>query len=130
MHSDTSLPVAISKTSGWPLAASLRDVGAPPEAGGRCVFRAIQSRQGLAAEDQRYRLMLESQDEAPSFGHFVGVAGAHVDQAGNGTQRRKMLDGLVGGAILADSDRVVREDIDDRQFHDGGQTATTPCRSR
>src|SRR5437016_2471008 len=59
---------------------------------------------------------------AISFRHFVGVTRSHDENIGHGAQRRELFDGLVRRAVLTDADRVVREDIDDGDFHEAGET--------
>ena len=54
-----------------------------------------------------------------------GVAGAHHREPGDGAQRGHVLDRLVGGAVLAEADRVVRPDVDDR-----GPASPTPAARR
>ena len=44
---------------------------------------------------------------------LVGIGGADEAQAGHGAQRGQLLDGLMGGAVLAQADRVVGPGIDD-----------------
>ena len=62
----------------------------------------VLTRQGDAG-----RLIVTAQDLRPGRGGLVGVPGAHHGQAGDGAQRRQVLDGLVRGAVLADPDGVV-----------------------
>ena len=57
-------------------------------------------------------------DDLPRLDHLVGVAGAQRDQAGHRPQLRQLLDRLVGRPVFADADRIVREDVDDRDLHD------------
>ena len=45
-------------------------------------------------------------------------------------QRGELLDRLVRGPVLADADRVVREDVDDRQLHQGAEPDGAARRSR
>ena len=47
--------------------------------------------------------------------------GPHVDHAGHGPDRGQVLDRLVGRPVLADADRVVRVDVDQRELHQRGQ---------
>ena len=55
---------------------------------------------------------LSCSDHAPGLDDLVGVGRAEHDQARDRAQRRQLLDRLVGRAVLADADRVVREDVD------------------
>ena len=71
--------------------------------------------------------MMELHDVTPGLDHLVGVAGADDGHAGDRPQRRELLDRLVGRAVFADADRVVREDVDDRDFHQGRQADRHPA---
>ena len=53
--------------------------------------------------------------------------GADDGQAGDRPQRRELLDRLVGRAVFADADRVVREDVDDRDLHERRQADRHPA---
>ena len=48
-------------------------------------------------------------------------AGLRTRTLGMARRLARVLDGLVGGAVLADEDRVVGEDVDDRLLHEGGE---------
>ena len=73
-QSETSLPVPIKMTSAErPKIA--QDVGAAREAGGRRKGRGPRS-EGLTAEDEARRTMLESQNNAPGFSDFIGIGRA------------------------------------------------------
>ena len=61
--------------------------------------------------------MLLAHHHAPRLGDLVGVAGADHVQARHRPQRGELLDGLVGGPVLAEADRVVAEPVDHRQLH-------------
>jgi hypothetical protein len=50
---------------------------------------------------------------------LVGVGRPQRDEAGDGAQRDELLDRLVRRTVFADADRIVREDVDDRQLHHG-----------
>ncbi len=65
--------------------------------------------------------MMKLHDDLPCFGHFVGVGRAAHDEAGDRPQGCQLLDRLMRRTVFADADRVVREDVDDRDFHDRGQ---------
>ena len=71
--------------------------------------------------------MAKLRDELPGLDDFVGVAGSDHQQPGNRPQRRKLLDRLMGRAVLADPDRIMGEHVDDRQLHDRGQTDRYPA---
>ena len=91
---------------------------------GRLVFRA-----GLAPQ-QRHRLPRQGkecgpsrgvQDVLPALGGLHRVPGAVDCQMRDGAQRREVLDRLVGRAILAKADRVVRHHEGCADPHHGGQ---------
>ncbi len=94
-----------------------QDVGAAGDAGRGGVAAAVQGRQRLAGQHQRHRLVPDRHDHPPGLDDLVGVAGPHVDHAGHGADRGEVLDRLVGGPVLADADRVVGVDVDQRQLH-------------
>ena len=77
-------------------------------------------------EHQRRRLILQRQNDLVRLGHFVGVAGPDHQQIGNRPQRGQMLDRLVRRAVLAHADRIVREDVEHGQAHEGGQADRRP----
>ena len=56
----------------------------------------------------------------------LASAGPHDVQAGDRAQRPQMLDRLVGRAVLAEADRVVRPDVGHRQLHQRGQPDRPP----
>ena len=57
----------------------------------------------------------------------LASAGRSTIEAGDGPQRRQLLDRLVGRTVLADADRVVGEDVDHRDLHDRGQADRHPA---
>ncbi len=81
---------------------------------------AVQGRQRLPAQDQAGGLVFQLQDGTPALRYFIGVAGPQRDQPRHSAQSGKLFNGLMGWSILADTDRVVREDVQHRQLHDGG----------
>src|SRR5205085_6371956 len=82
------------------------------------VLLTVERRHRRPAEHKYGRFVLEFHDQAPSFGDFVGVAGAQDDETGNGAHRGQLLDGLVRRPVFTDADGVVREDVDGRDLHD------------
>jgi len=80
----------------------------------------VQGGEVLAREDEHRGLVVKLRDELPGLDNFVGVARSDHQEPGNRAQRRNLLDGLMGRSILAHPDRVMRENVDDRQLHDGG----------
>ena len=65
--------------------------------------------------------MLESQNDTPGLGDFIGIAWAQSDQAGHRAKTGQLFNRLMRRTILTDADRVVREDVECRQFHDRRQ---------
>ena len=62
-----------------------------------------------------------AQDLAPGHGGLVGVGRAHDVEAGDRAQRPEVLDRLVGRAVLAEADRVVRPHEGDAALHERGE---------
>ena len=62
-----------------------------------------------------------SQRDLPAFRRLHAVGGAHHQQVGNGAQRRQMLDRLVGRAVLAHADGIMRHHEDDADAHQRGE---------
>ena len=113
----TSEPVAISTTSGVVgRVAAAQHVAALGDALGA---GALQHRDALAGQDEtdRTAAVAAGQDGAPGVGGLVRVAGPHHRQVRDGPQRRQVLDRLVGRAVLAETDRVVRPDVDGVDVH-------------
>ena len=48
-------------------------------------------------------------------------AGRRRDQAGRGARDGQMFDRLVRGTIFADADRIMRQDVNHGDSHDGAQ---------
>ena len=63
-------------------------------------------------------LALES--KLPAGGGLVGVGGAEVGEVRDGAEAHQVLDGLVGGAVFAEADGVVREDEERVNVHQRG----------
>jgi hypothetical protein len=79
--------------------------------------RRVQDGQALPAQHQHAGARVP-QGVRPGLHRLVRVGRTQHPQPGHGTQARQVLDGLVGGAVLAQADRVVGEDEHDRQLHD------------
>jgi hypothetical protein len=90
---------------------------AQPLRGG--VARAVEDRHGLAGEDQRHRVVGAVDREPPGLGGLVRVGGTDHVEMGDRPQRGQLLDRLVGRPVLAEADRVVGEEVDHRQLHQG-----------
>ena len=65
--------------------------------------------------------MFQLDDHPPRLDHLVGVARPQGDETRNGAQAGELLDRLVRRAVLAQADRIMGEDVDRRQLHQGGQ---------
>ncbi len=74
--------------------------------------------------------MPQFHDDLPRFDHLIGIGGTQHHQAWNSSQRRQLFDRLVRGPILTQADRIVREDVDDRNLHDRAQANGPAQRSR
>ena len=79
------------------------------------VGRTVVGGQVLAREGQRGRAARVEQRSPPRLARFVGVTGPDDRHVGHGAQCGQVLDGLVRRAILAQTDAVVGEDVDDTQ---------------
>ena len=80
---------------------------------------ALHVGQVLAGEDQAARPGLALEGQLPGHGGFHRVAGPPDAHVGDHAQRGDLLDGLVGGSILAQADGVVGVDEDARHLHQG-----------
>src|SRR6266850_4625046 len=91
-------------------------------AGSRSVFSAVERGYGLAAEDERGRPMRVLHGDLVGFGDFVGVTGTKDEHIGHRAESSELLDWLVGRAVFADADGIVREDEERWNFHESGET--------
>ena len=94
--------------------------------GGRQVSPSASSPRGKTGTFCRLRQSpagrsVFSQDRRPARGGLVGVGRPDDVETGDRPQRREVLDRLVGGAVLAQADRVVGPHVGDGQAHQGGQ---------
>src|SRR4030095_4313019 len=65
---------------------------------------------------------MRTQDcDPPRFTYVSGSGGTNYKEMWNRTQRSEVLDRLVCRSILTQSDRVVREDVNDLHFRECGQ---------
>ena len=62
-------------------------------------------------------LAVQAHQDPPRLDDFVRVGGPEHQQARHGAERGELLDRLVGRPVLADADRVVREDVHDGDLH-------------
>ena len=129
----TSEPVAMRITSGVPFGASAStyaplaarsaeanvspDASPSPRSNTGMFWRVRAMPAGPA-----WRRSISSHDD----GGLVRVAGAHDREVRDGAQRRELLDRLVGRAVLAERDGVVRPDEDARDVHQRGQADRGP----
>src|SRR5215510_7750307 len=58
---------------------------------------------------------------AVSFGDFVSIARAHDENVRHRAKSGEVFDGLVRGAVFAETDGVVGENENDRQLHQSGE---------
>ena len=77
------------------------------------------------------------QRQLPAFRGLHPVGGTHHQKIGNGAQGRQMLDRLMGGAVFAHADGIMRHHEDHADAHQRGQAdggpaiiARTPGRCR
>ena len=77
-------------------------------------------RQVLPRQQQRAGARALLERERPGHRGLGGVAGPPDIEIGDQAQARGMLDGLVRRAVLAQADRVVREDMNHAQLHQRG----------
>ena len=81
-----------------------------------CVLRAIDERNFLSRQSEGCGRLTSQDREPPGLADFMHVRRAHDKQVWNGAQRRELLNGLMRGAVVAQSDRIMCEDIDDLNF--------------
>jgi len=62
-----------------------------------------------------------AQDQFPALGGLDGIARTIDGEMGDGPQRRQLFDRLMGRAILAKADRIVRHDEDRANLHERRQ---------
>ena len=91
---------------------------------------AVEDRHVLACQDQRDGPVVAVDRRPPRLGDLVRVGGADHVEAGDRAQAGELLDRLVGRAVLAEADRVMGEDVDHRQLHQGGEPDRRAARSR
>ena len=104
-----------------------QDIGAlaTPAAGAYLVRSSVGSacRVRMSAAGSWCSFMMTFQASATS----LASRGPQHDQARDGPQRRQLLDRLVRRPVLADADRVVREDVNDRASPSWRQAAMAPA---
>ena len=76
-------------------------------------------RDSLTGEDES-RGTTSFQGHLPGLCGLIAIGRTNHHQVGHGPQRHKMLNGLMGGAILAQADAIVGEDKDHGQIHQRG----------
>ena len=94
--------------------------------GGEGAVAAVDDRQVLPAQHQAGRPVGVLQDRAPGPGRLVRVRRPDDVEAGDGAQRREVLDRLVGRAVLTEADGVVRPHVGHRQLHQRGEPDGRP----
>ena len=93
-----------------------QDVGAAGDTVGvrESARPARERRYVLTAERERHWPVGDAEQGAPGSDGLVRIRGPDDVQARDGAQGSEVLDRLVGGSVLAQADRVVRPDVDDR----------------
>ena len=111
-------------TSGVPFGASARTyaplaafVGRGEHVAGCLAVAAREHGDVLAGERESGGAGVAAEQLEPHDRRLVGVRGAHDGEVRDGAQRRELLDRLVGGAVLAEGDGVVRPHVDRRDVH-------------
>src|SRR5690606_19685063 len=82
----------------------------------------VEDRHGLAREGEQGRAVGALHGGGEGAGGFLGIAGADDIEVGNDAQTGDSFNGLVGGAVLTDTDGVVGVDVGDGQLGQRGQT--------
>ena len=101
------------------------DIGA--ESNLICSGRVVpECRQRLPRQAQDRWRGLRAQRAIPGFRRFDGIRRTEHEKIGNGAQRGEMLDRLMGRAILAKADGVMRHHMDDANAHQRGQPDRGP----
>ena len=103
-----------------------QDIRATLDALRRGIGGAIQGRQRLAGQDQGHGLVAELHDHPPGFDDLVGIRRAQGDQPRDGAQGEQLFHRLVRWPIFPHADRVVRKDVEHRDFHQGTQAHRPP----
>ena len=118
----TSDPVAIRITSGSPLGVDRARTrpSRRSDAGAIADRSTVGSAWRERTSDRRLSLELRRRSRQVSATSFAS-AGPEHEQARDRPQRHELLDRLMGRPVLADPDRVVREDVDDGDLHQRGQ---------
>ena len=104
-----------------PAGSIFEHVAAPRhEFGGRELL-PVEHRQILTSENQGRRSIAALKSDLPGHHRLVCVARPDDHQTGHCPHGSEMLDRLVGGTILTQSDTVVREHVDGREMGEGRQ---------
>ena len=94
-----------------------KHVGAPRHARGRAERGTVEGGESLPGEDQHSGLAMQPGDGAPGLDDLVGVRRPEDEQARHRPQGSQLLDRLVRRTVLAHADRVVGEDVQNRDLH-------------
>ncbi len=75
----------------------------------------VKHRKALSREHQGYGPLLPANRDTPGGHCLIGICRPKDNHARDGTQAYQLLDGLMGWAVLAHADAVVRKDVNHRQ---------------
>ena len=103
---------------GWAARRFLQDVASPGDSGGGAPSGAVERRHVLPGEHDDRGPVAPFHHRAPRLGHLVGIGGTEHGESRHGPGAGELLDRLVGGAILTEADRIVREHVDDPERAD------------
>ena len=94
-----------------------REVGGGERVAGCRAVAALEHRDVLAGQRDAGGTGVATEHLEPDDGRLVRVAGANDREVRDGAQGGELLDRLVGRAVLAERDGVVRPDEDRRDVH-------------
>ena len=80
-----------------------------------------EEREILTAEREQRGAVSAAEGRGEGGSGFFGVGRADDVEVRNDAEAADGFDGLVSGAVFTDADAVVREDVGDRQFCQGGE---------
>ncbi len=90
-------------------------------------WRLAQIFDRLTRQRENGRVGVVLQRDLPAFGRFEAFGRAHDEQMRDGAQCGEVLDRLMGRAVLAEADAVVRHDVNDALAHQRRQADRWPA---